>query len=84
MSFTNLILHSLSIISVFKINVLLRAILFLIVYIFLIHQNISFITLVPVLFVVLLLIPLFSISQRENLDEIKNSLLNISNIENLK
>ncbi len=84
MSFTNLILHSLSIISVFKINVLLRAILFLIVYIFLIHQNISFITLVPVLFVVLLLIPLFSISQRENLDEIKNSLLNISNIEKLK
>ena len=38
MSFKNLIVHSLSIISVFKINVLIRSILFLLVYMFLIHQ----------------------------------------------
>ena len=41
MSFKNLLIHSLAIISVFKINVLIRSILFLIVYKFLIHHNIS-------------------------------------------
>ena len=46
MSFKNLIIHSLAIISVFKINVLIRSIMFLLVYMFLIHQNISTIMLI--------------------------------------
>ncbi len=84
MSFKNLILHSLSIISVFKINVLVRSILFLLVYIFLIYQNITIIMLTPVLLIIILIISVLSISKRENLEELKNSLSNISNIDNLK
>ena len=84
MSFKNLIIHSLSIISVFKINVLIRSILFLIVYLFLIHQNISAIMLIPIPLIILLIVLVFYISKRENLDELNNSLLNISNIDNIK
>ena len=84
MSFKNLMIHSLSIISVFKINVLVRAILFLIVYMFLIHQNITTIMLIPVILVIALLISVFVVSKRENLEELNNSLLNISNINALK
>ncbi len=84
MSFKNLIIHSLSIISVFKTNVLIRSILFLIVYIFLIHQNITAIMLIPVILVLTLIASVFIVSKRENLEGLKNSLLNISNIDNLK
>ena len=84
MSFKNLIIHSLAIISVFKINVLIRSIFFILVYMFLIHQNISAIMLIPLPLVVLLLVLVFSISKRENLNELNNSLENISNIDNIK
>ena len=84
MSFKNLIIHSLSIISVFKKNVLIRSILFLLVYMFLIHQNISFIMLIPAMLVLALIFSVFVVSRRENLDELNNSLENINNIENLK
>jgi len=84
MSFKNLIIHSLAIISVFKINVLIRSIMFLLIYMFLIHQNISPIMLIPVPLIVLLIILVFYISKRESLDEINNSQLNISNIDNIK
>ena len=84
MSFKNLIIHSLAIISVFKINVLVRSILFILVYMFLIHQNISAIMLIPIPLVILLIVLVFSISKRENLNELINSLENISNIDNIK
>jgi len=84
MSFKNLIIHSLAIISVFKINVLIRSIMFLLVYIFLIHQNISVIMLIPIPLIILLIIMVFYISKRESLDEINNSQINISNIDNIK
>ena len=84
MSFKNLMVHSLAIISVFKINVLIRSILFLMVYMFLIHQNISVIMLIPIPLIVLLIILVFYISKRESLDEINNSQLNISKIDNIK
>ena len=49
MSFKNLLIHSLSIIGVFKINVLIRSILFLLVYIFLIQQNTTTVMLIPII-----------------------------------
>ena len=84
MSFKNLLIHSLSIISVFKISVLIRSILFLLVYMFLIHQNISAIMLIPIPLIVLLIIFVFYISKRESLEDFNNSLENINNIDNIK
>ena len=84
MSFKNLIVHSLSIISVFKINVLIRSILFILVYMFLIHQKISIIMIIPVILVLILLVSVFLTSKRESLEELNNSLSNISNTEIIK
>ena len=84
MSFKNLIIHSLAIISVFKINVLIRSIFFLLVYMYLIHQNISAIMLIPIPLIISLIVLVFYISKRENLNELNNSLSNISNIDNIK
>ena len=83
MSFYNLIIHSFSIISVFKYNVLIRSILFLIIYFFLIYPNLSFVTLIPLFFLILFNLLVFKISSRENYSDYKNSLTNISNIDNL-
>ena len=83
MSFYNLILHSFSIISVFKYNVLIRSILFLTIYFFLIYPNLSFVTLIPLFFIILFNAIVFKISSRENYNEYENSLKNISNIDNL-
>tara|TARA_B100001741_G_scaffold199327_1_gene164454 strand:- start:404 stop:1273 length:870 start_codon:yes stop_codon:yes gene_type:complete len=84
MSFYNLIKHSLSIIAVFKINVIIRSILFYLIYLFLISENITYITSIPLILVVIFVISVLGISKRENLDQLNNSLLNISNIDNLK
>ena len=84
MSFYNLIKHSLSIISVFKTTVLIRSAFFIIIYILLIKSNASIITAIPL---VLLLIAIYSISNlalRENIEEYKNCLSQIKNIENVK
>ena len=84
MSFYNLIIHSFSIISVFKYNVLLRSILFLAVYLFLIYQKISFITLLPVISVLFFVIIILYLSKRENIEEYNDCLKNISNIDTIK
>ena len=84
MSFKNLVIHSLSIIAVFKLNVLVRSILFLIFYIFLIYQNISVVTLIPVVLIAILITSVFVLSNRENLNQINNSLSNVSSIDNIK
>ena len=84
MSFYNLIKHSLSIIAVFKINVIIRSILFYLIYLFLISENITYITSIPLILVIIFVISVLGISKRENLDQLNNSLLNISNIDNLK
>ena len=84
MSFLNLIKHSLSIISVFKFNVLIRSVLFLVVYLFLISENISNVTLIPFYLVILLNILTFYFSNRENINEFNNSLENINSVEQIK
>ncbi len=84
MSFKNLTIHSLAIISVFKFNVLARSISFLLVYMFLIHQKISIIMLIPLPLIILLVVLVFLTSKRESLEEMKDSFSNILNIENIK
>tara|TARA_B100000029_G_scaffold101061_1_gene91363 strand:+ start:212 stop:1084 length:873 start_codon:yes stop_codon:yes gene_type:complete len=84
MSFLNLVMHSFSIMSVFRLTALFRSILFVILYFFLIYNNISIITLIPIPIIIIFVMMLFSLSKRENLDELNNSLENINNIENLK
>ena len=84
MSFSNLIQHSLSIISVFKFTWLARSMIFLLVYCYFISNFISIITLIPVVVIVVLNAIIFTLSARENLDEYKNSLSNISNIDTIK
>ena len=84
MSFLGLIKHSLSIIAVFRTTVLIRAIIFLAVYLFFVLQHISVVTLIPVALVILMTISVFVLSERENITELNNSLENINNIENLK
>ena len=80
----NLVKHSLSIIAVFRINVLIRSILFLLIYLFLVSQNISLITLIPIPIIIVMIVVVFSTSNRENITEFNNSLTNISKVENLK
>ena len=84
MSFINLLKHSLSIIAVFKITLLIRSILFLIAYLFLITGNLSLITLLPVIGVVIMMISVIILSQRENILEFESSLENISSVDQLK
>ena len=84
MSFFNLLRHSLSIIAVFKTTALIRSMIFLVVYIFLVLQYISLITLIPVVSIVIMIFSIFALSGRENMTELNNSLENINNIENLK
>ena len=84
MSFIDLLKHSLSIIAVFKPTVLIRSIIFLAVYIFLVLKHISIITLIPVALVIVMIISVFVLSGRESITELNNSLKNINNIENLK
>ncbi len=84
MSFINLIKHSFAIISVFKINVFIRSILFLIIYFFLILNDLSIITLIPVPVILILNVIFFKLSKRENFTEYKNCLENIQNISEFK
>ena len=83
MSFVNLLKHSLSIIAVFKTTLLIRSILFLITYLFLVIGKISVITLIPVIGVVVMMISVVILSNRENMSEFNNSLDNIEKIDTL-
>ena len=84
MSFFNLIKHSLSIIAVFKTNVIIRSVLFLLIYLFIIFENLSYVTSIPLIAVLALVISVLAISKRENIDELNDSLSNIENIEEIK
>jgi polyisoprenyl-phosphate glycosyltransferase len=84
MSFINLLKHSLSIIAVFKTTLLIRSMLFLITYLFLVIGKISVITLIPVIGVIVMMISVVILSNRENMSEFNSSLDNIKAIEKLK
>ena len=83
MSFYNLIKHSLSIISVFRKTFLIRSALFIILYILLIKSNASIITAIPIICLLVTVYLISNLSLRENLDEFKNSLKQIKNIDTI-
>ena len=84
MSFFNLLMHSISIISVFKITALTRCLIFLIIYLLLISKNVSLITSIPVFLLFVIVISVLAAGKRENIFELEEALSNISNIEDIK
>ncbi len=84
MSFINLLKHSLSIIAVFKITLLIRSLLFLIAYLFLMIGKMSVITLIPVIGVIIMMFFVMILSKRENMKEFNSSLENIESINKIK
>ena len=84
MSFFNLLKHSLSIIAVFKTALLIRSVLFLIAYLFLVIGKISIITLMPVIGIVIMMLSVIFLSKRENMQEYESSLENIESIDKIK
>ena len=83
MNFFNLLIHSFSIIAVFKGSVVFRSILFIFFYLFFVFNNLTFITLIPILLIVIFLFTILKISSRESIHQLNNSLENIRSIDNL-
>ena len=81
MNFFNLLIHSFSIIAVFKSTVIFRSILFLFIYLFLVSNDLSIITLIPVFVLIVFLLLIIKVSFRENILELNNSLENIGSID---
>ncbi len=84
MSFYNLFKHSLSIMSVFRKTFLIRSSLFIILYILLIKSNASVITSIPLIILFIAVYFISKLTLRENMEEFKNSLSQIRNIEDIK
>ena len=83
MSFFKLLIHSFSIIAVFKRTTFLRSFIFLSVYLLATFQSLSLVTLLPVFLIIILLFAVVWVSNRENLEQFKKSLDNISSIDNV-
>ncbi len=84
MSFINLIKHSLSIISVFRKTFLIRSAFFIIIYILMIKSNASVITTMPLIFLLIAVYFVSNLALRENMEEFRNCLSQINDIENIK
>ena len=84
MSFSNLLKHSLSIISVFRNTVLIRSALFIVFYILFIKSNASLITAIPLILLLVMIYSISNLALRENMDEFNNSLKNILDIRKIK
>jgi len=81
MNFFALVFHSLAIISVFRNLVILRSAAYLLVYLFFISKNITFITILPIFFLIGFVIAILLISRRSNISEFNKSLDNIDSID---
>ena len=84
MSFVNLVKHSLAIISVFRKTFLIRSALFIVIYIWMIKSNASIITSLPLMLLLIAVYLVSNLALRENMNEFKNSLGQIKNIEQIK
>ena len=83
MNFVGLVFHSLTIISVFRNLVVVRSIIFLFIYLFLIFNNISTLTLLPIFFLILFVFYILKLSMRANMKEFDKCLENIGSIDTL-
>ena len=84
MNIFGLIFHSLTIISVFRNTVIARSIAYLLVYLFLIFNNISVLTLIPILFLLVFFFIILMVSRRANMNGLNKSLDNIGSIDVLE
>ena len=84
MNISALVFHSFTIISVFRKLFIIRSIAFFLVYFFLIFNNISILTLVPILFLIVFVLTILKISMRANIDGLNKSLDNIGSIDILR
>jgi len=81
MNFMGLIFHSLAIISVFRNIVIIRSIIFFLIYLFLIYNNISILTAFPVFFLLAFVFVILKLSMRSNMHEFNRCLENIASID---
>ncbi len=81
MNFSALVFHSLAIISVFRNIVVIRSIVYLFIYLFLIFDNISILTLFPILFLLVFVFTILKISMRTDMKGYNKSLDNIGSID---
>ena len=81
MNFIALIFHSLTIISVFRNLVIIRSIIFLLIYLFFISNNISSFALTPVFFLLAFVLFILKVSMRANMQEFSKSLDNIGSVD---
>ena len=81
MNFFGLFFHSLTIISVFRKEVIIRSILFSIFYLFFIFNNISILTVFPLFCLLVFVLAVLKISMRANKKEFNQSLENIDSID---
>ena len=81
MNLVALIFHSLTIISVFRNAVIVRSIGLFLIYLLLLSNNISFLTLTPLIFLSIFILIILKISLRSNMEEFSKSLDNIGSID---
>ena len=81
MNFTALIFHSLAIISVFRNLVIIRSIIFLLLYLLLSFNNFSLFAFIPIIILLTFVLYILKISKRSNMQEFNQSLENIGSID---
>ena len=83
MNFSALIFHSLAIISVFRNIVVVRCIIFFLIYFYFIFNKINLFSILPLIFLLVFVFIILKISMRSDLKGLNKSLENIHNIDTL-
>ena len=81
MNFSGLVFHSLTIISVFRNAAVIRSTTIFLVYLLLIFNNISMLSVSPILFLLIFVFTILKISMRADMEEFNKSLDNIDSID---
>ena len=81
MNLFGLFFHSLTIISVFRKEVIIRSIIFSLIYLFFIFKNISLLNLFPIFCLLIFVFSILKISMRANIEGLHKSLENIGSVD---